>query len=59
VARAAQELQLTAADAAARLERQAPLLRQPRRTDHRTEIKKLRALADQARQIAERWEPQQ
>lgn len=58
VARAAQKLQHTAADAAARLEQQAPLLRQPRRTDYRTEIKRLQAVADQASQIAERWEPQ-
>jgi hypothetical protein len=29
---------------------------QPARIDYRTEIKRWRALADQARQMAERWE---
>ena len=38
------------------LERRAALLGQPGRIDYPTEVKRLRVLADQARQMAERWE---
>jgi hypothetical protein len=47
-----------AADTAALLERRADLLGQPRRIDYPTEIKRWRAFADQAAQMAERWEQQ-
>lgn len=56
VARTAHALQSAAADTAALLERRADVLGQPGRIDYPTEIKRLRALADQARQMAERWE---
>ena len=58
VAQTAQAVQSAAADTAALLERRADLLGQPGRIDYPTEIKKWRALADQARQMAERWEQQ-
>jgi hypothetical protein len=47
-----------AADTAALLERRADLRGQPGLIDYATEIKRWRALADQARQMAERWEKQ-
>ena len=55
VAQTAHALYSAAADTAALLER-AELLRQPGRIDYLIEIKRWRALADQARQMAERWE---
>jgi len=56
LAQTAQAVQSAAAGTAALLERRADLLGQPGRIDYPTEIKKWRALADQARQMAERWE---
>jgi len=56
VARTAYALHLAAADTAALLEQRADLLGQPRRIDYPTEIKRWQALADQAGQMAERWE---
>ena len=58
VAQTAQAMQSAAADTAALLEQRADLLGQPGRIDYPTEIKKWRALADQARQMAGRWEQQ-
>ena len=52
----AHALYSAAADTAALLERRADLLRQLGRIDYQTEIKRWRTLADQARQMAERWE---
>jgi hypothetical protein len=45
-----------AADTAALLERQADLIEPPGRIDYPTEIKRWRVFADQAKQMAERWE---
>jgi len=56
VAQTAQAVQSAAADTAALLERRAALLGQPGGLDYPAEIKKWRALADQARHMAERWE---
>lgn len=56
VAQTAHALYSAAADTAALLERRADLLRQLGRIDYQTEIKRWRTLADQARQMAERWE---
>ena len=56
VAQTAHALHFAAADTAALLERQTGLLGPPSRLDHPTEIKRWRVLADQARQMAERWE---
>jgi anti-anti-sigma factor len=56
VTQMAYAVQSAAADTAALLERRADLLGQPGRIDYPAEIKKWRALADQARQMAERWE---
>jgi two-component system, NarL family, response regulator DevR len=56
VARTAHALHVAAADTAALLERRADLLGQPTRIDYPTEIKRWRVFADQARQMAERWE---
>ena len=56
VAQTAHALHSVAADTAALLESRAALLGQPGRIDYPTEVKRLRALADQARQMAERWE---
>jgi anti-anti-sigma factor len=58
VAQTARAVQCAAADAAALLKRRADLLGYPRRIDYPTEIKKWRVLADQAAQMAERWEQQ-
>lgn len=56
VTRTAYALHLAAADTAAMLEQRGNLLGQPRRIDYPTEAKRWRALADQAKQMAERWE---
>jgi hypothetical protein len=55
-ARTARALQAAALDAAALLERQADLARQPGRLDYQAEIKRWRAFAEQAEQMARRWE---
>jgi len=55
VAHTAHALHLAASDTAAMLAQRADLIDQPGRIDYPTEIKRLRALADQARQMAERW----
>ncbi len=52
----ARALNLAAADAAALLEQRAGLLDQPGRIDYPTEIKRWRVFADQAKQMAERYE---
>jgi hypothetical protein len=52
----ARTLQATALDAAALLEQQADLARRPGRLDYPTEIKRWRAFAHQAEQMAKRWE---
>lgn len=49
-------LRVAALDAAALLEQQADLARRPGRLDYPTEIKRWRAFADQAEQMAKRWE---
>jgi hypothetical protein len=56
MAHTARAVQATAADAAALLERQADLAGPPGRMDYRTEIKRWRAFAEQAGQMAARWE---
>ena len=56
MARSARELQARALDAAALLERRADIAGQPSRLDYRTEIKRWLALAEQAEQMARRWE---
>lgn len=56
MAQTAYTIQFTAADTAALLEQRADLLRPPGHIDYPTEIKRWRALADQAGQMAERWE---
>jgi anti-anti-sigma factor len=56
VAQTAQAVQSAAADTAALLEQRADLLGQPGHIDYPTEIKKWRAIADQAGKMAERWE---
>jgi anti-anti-sigma factor len=56
VAQTARAVHCAAADTAALLEQRAELLGPPRRIDYPTEIKKWRALADRAAQMAERWE---
>ena len=58
VARTARALQSAAADTAALLEQRADLLGQPARIDYPTEIKQWQVIADQAAQLAERWEQQ-
>jgi hypothetical protein len=55
-AQTARALQASALDAASLLEQQAGLVRPPGRLDHRAEIKRWRAFADQAEQMAKRWE---
>jgi hypothetical protein len=57
VAQTARALQFAAADTAALLEERADLLGQPSRIDYPAEIKRWRVFADQARQMAECWEP--
>jgi len=56
VAQTARALHFTAADTAALLEQRADPLGQPSRIDYATEIKRWRLFADEARQMAERWE---
>jgi hypothetical protein len=56
MARMARALQASAADYAALLERRAELTRPPQRMDYRAEIKRWRTFADQAEQMAKRWE---
>jgi anti-anti-sigma factor len=56
VAQTARAVQSAATDTAALLDRRADLLGQPWRVDYPTEIKKWRALADQAGKMAARWE---
>jgi hypothetical protein len=56
MARTARALQESVAGYAALLERRADLTRQPGRMDHPTEIKRWRAFAEQAEQMAKRWE---
>lgn len=55
-ARTARELQARALEAAALLEREADLARQPSRLDYPTEIKRWLAFAEQADQMARQWE---
>jgi len=56
VAQTARDVQSAAADTAAMLERRADLVGHPSRIDYPTDIKRWRALADQAARIAERWD---
>ncbi len=56
VAQTAYALQWSATDTAALLERQADRVGLPANIDYPAEIKRFRALADQASQIAERWD---
>jgi len=56
VAQTARALQSAAADTAALLERRPDLLGHPTPIDYPTEIKRWRAIADQAAQMAEHWE---
>jgi len=58
MAQTARALQVAAGDAAALLEQQADLARQPGRMDYPAEIKRWRDFADQAGQMARRWEQQ-
>jgi len=55
-AQTARALQQAAADAVVLLEQRADLLGQPGRMDYPTEIKRWRAFADEAKQMAKRWE---
>ena len=56
--RSARELQARALEYAARLERRAETARQPTRLDLAVEVKRWLAFADQAGQMAGRWERQ-
>jgi hypothetical protein len=56
VVHTAHALQSAAADTATLLEQRADILGEPGRIDYPTEVKRWRVLADQARQMAERWE---
>jgi hypothetical protein len=56
MAQRARAMQERALDAVALLERQADRARPPERLDYLTEIKRWRAFADQAEQMARRWE---
>ncbi len=56
VAQTARAVQSAAAGTAALLERRADLVGHPSRVDYPADIKQWRALADQAAQMAERWE---
>lgn len=55
-ARTARELQARALEAAGLLERQAYIARQPSRLDYQAEIKRWRAFAGEAEQMASQWE---
>jgi hypothetical protein len=59
MARTARALQASAADYAALLEQGVDLTRPPGRTDYPAEIKRWRAFADQAEQMARRWKQPQ
>jgi hypothetical protein len=59
MARTARALQARAADYAVLLEQTADLARRPARMDYSAEIKRWRAFADQAEQMARRWEQSQ
>jgi len=50
-------MQANALNAAALLEQQADLARPPTPLDYPAEIKRWRAFADRAEQMARRWEP--
>lgn len=56
VAQTARAMQFAAADTAAFLERRAELVEPPPHLDYATEIKRWRAFAERARQMAHRWE---
>ena len=56
VAHTARAVQSAATDTAALLERRAEVVGHPGRIDYPTDIKRWRAVADQAAQMAERWE---
>jgi len=56
VAQTARAVQSAAADTAALLQQQADLAKQPARIDYPAEIKRWRAFADQAEQMARRWD---
>jgi hypothetical protein len=56
MARTARALQASAAEYAALLQQRADLSRPPQRMDYPAEIKRWRAFADQAEQMARRWE---
>ena len=56
VAQTARAVQSAATDTTALLERQADLVGHPSRIDYPTDIKRWQAIADQAAQMAERWE---
>ncbi len=56
VTQAAYSLHCAAAETAVLLEQRAQLLEQPRRIDYPAEIKRWQSFADQAIQMAERWE---
>jgi len=58
IAQTARAVQVTAADTAALLEQRADFLSWHAHLDYPTEIKQWRVLADQAGQIAERWQQQ-
>jgi anti-sigma B factor antagonist len=58
IAQTARALQSAADDTAALLERRASLVGHPTCIDYPTDIKQWRAIADQAAQMAERWERQ-
>ena len=57
MARTARAMQANALNAAALLEQQADLARPPTPLDYPAEIKRWRAFADRAEQMARRWEP--
>jgi len=56
VVQTAHALRSAAADTAALLEQRADLLAQPARIDYPTEIKRWQVIADEAAQMAERWQ---
>ncbi len=58
MARTVRAMQVNALNAAALLERQGDRARPPVRLDDPTEIRRWRAFADQAEQMAKRWERQ-
>jgi len=56
VAQTAHALQFAAAHTAALPQQRAHILGQPGRIDYPTEVKQWRVLADQAEEMAQRWE---